>query len=173
MAAVASPVLSVVRLDETHDRAAFACGIDSLDRYLRTQAGQDIKRRTNGVFVMVDSAQPSEVQGYYTLAATSLAPGDVPDAARTHIPRYPLISATLIGRFAVAAERQGQRLGALLLADALKRAYASSATIGSTMIVVDALNERAAAFYKAHDFIPLIDSLRLVFPMRLVPRYSE
>jgi len=171
MAGPPSPEFVVVPLDEAHDRAGFTCGIDSLDRYLRTQAGQDIRRRANGVFVMVEPERPSSILGYYTLAATSLRPGDVPDAARPHIPRYPLVSATLIGRFAVAAGRQGQRLGAALLADALKRAYASAATVGSSMIVVDALNERAAAFYMAHDFVPLADSRRLVLPMRLVPRY--
>jgi GNAT superfamily N-acetyltransferase len=171
MAGLPSPEFIVVPLDDSHDRAGFTCGIDSLDRYLRTQAGQDVRRRANAVFVMVEAERPSAIFGYYTLAATSLRPGDVPEAARPHIPRYPLVSATLIGRFAVAADRQGHRLGASLLADALKRAHASSATVGSSMIVVDALNERAAAFYMAHDFIPLADSLRLVLPMRLVPRY--
>jgi hypothetical protein len=81
--------------------ARLTCGIDSLDRYLRTQAGQDIRRRANGVFVMVDSEQPSSILAYDTLAATSLRPGDVPEAARPQVPRYPLVSATLIGRLAM------------------------------------------------------------------------
>ena len=42
------------------------------------------------------------------------------------MPRYPLVSATLIGRLAVATEHQGQRLGALLLADALQRTFESA-----------------------------------------------
>jgi hypothetical protein len=33
------------------------------------------------------------------------------------------------------------------------------------------LNERMAAFYMAHDFIALADSLLLVLPLRLFPRY--
>lgn len=33
------------------------------------------------------------------------------------------------------------------------------------MLVVDALSERAAAFYEAHGFVRLPDSLRLVLPM--------
>ncbi|MHB1110959.1 MAG: hypothetical protein ACYCZU_11690, partial [Devosia sp.] len=48
-----------------------------------------------------------------------------------------------------AADRQGQRLGTILLADALRRSLASAETVGSSMIVVDALDEGAAAFYAA------------------------
>lgn len=164
------PDLAVVPLDDGHDRAGFTCGVESLDRYLRTLAGQDVRRRANGVFVLTDRADPGRVLGYYTLCATALPPGDVPEAARRHAPRYPLVSATLLGRLAVAKDRHGQRLGAVLLADALRRALASAGTVGSSMIVVDALDEGAAAFYAAHGFVRLPDSLRLVLPMRMVAR---
>jgi ribosomal protein S18 acetylase RimI-like enzyme len=102
------------------------------------------------------------VLGYYTLCAASLPQGDAPAAARKHIPRYPLVSATRIGRLAMSRTRQGDGLGPLLLADAVKRAYASAETVGSSMLVVDALNERAAAFYESFGFQPLPESLRLV-----------
>lgn len=168
--ATADPDLAVVPLDDSHDRAAFACGVESLDRYFQTQAGQDVRRRANGVFVLTEKVQPGRVLGYYTLCATALPPDDVPEAARKHIPRYPLVSATLIGRLAVTKDRQGQRLGAVLLADALRRALASAETVGSSMIVVDALNEGAAEFYAAYGFIRLPESQRLVLPMRVVER---
>ena len=166
----AEPDLAVVPLDDGHARAAFACGVEALDRYFHTQAGQDVRRRANGVFVLANKAQPERVLGYYTLCATALPPGEVPEAARKHIPRYPLVSATLIGRLAVATDRQGQRLGAVLLADALRRALASAETVGSSMIVVDALDEAAAGFYAAHGFIRLPESMRLVLPVRVVER---
>jgi predicted GNAT family N-acyltransferase len=168
--AQSTPDLAVTPLGDAHDRAGFTCGVDSLDRYLQTQAGQDVRRRANGVFVLTDKAAPDRVLGYYTLCATALPPSNVPEAARKHIPRYPLISATLIGRLAVATDRQGQRLGAVLLADAMRRALASAETVGSSMVVVDALDDGAAAFYAAHGFVRLPESLRLVLPMRLVER---
>ncbi len=167
---IGQPDLTIVPLADGHDRAGFSCGVESLDRYFQTQAGQDVRRRANGVFVLTDKAGPDRVLGYYTLCATTLPPGDVPQAARKHIPRYPLVSATLIGRLAVARDRQGQRLGAILLADALRRALASAATVGSSMIVVDALDDGAAAFHAAHGFVRLPASLRLVLPMRIVER---
>lgn len=160
--------LAIVALIDAHDRTGFTCGVESLDRYLHTQAGQDMRRRANAVFVLTDKATPDRVLGYYTLCATALAPGDVPEAARKQLPRYPLVSATLIGRLAVAQVRQGQRLGAVLLADALRRALVNAETVGSSMIVVDALDDGAADFYAAHGFIRLPESLRLVLPMRTV-----
>jgi ribosomal protein S18 acetylase RimI-like enzyme len=162
------PDLRIEALAQHHDRAHFSCGVDELDRYLKTQAGQDVRRKANGVFVLVESAQPDTVLGYYTLCATSLAQAEVPLAARKHIPRYPLVSAILIGRLAVCETRQGQHLGAMLLADAVQRVHASASTIGACMMVVDAINERAAGFYESHGFVRLPESLRLVLPMVVI-----
>ena len=165
--------LQIVPLDEGHDRAGFTCGVESLDRYLKTQAGQDVRRKANAVFVLSERAQRARILGYYTLCAMAISQGDVPEGARKHVPRYPLVSATLIGRLAVAKDRQGQRLGAVLLADALQRAFDSASTVGSSMVVVDALDDAAAAFYAAHGFVRLPDSLRLVLPMRMAVGNAE
>ena len=158
--------LRVVPLGELHDRAGFTCGVESLDRYLKTRAGQDIRRKANAVFVLGAEAEPERVLGYYTLCAMAISQGEVPEAARKHVPRYPLVSCTLIGRLAVAKDQQGRRLGSILLADALLRAFESASTIGSSMMIVDALDEAAAGFYAAHGFVRLPESLRLVMPMR-------
>jgi GNAT superfamily N-acetyltransferase len=170
MPRAASPDLAVEPLGSIHDRESFTCGVESLDRYFKTQASQDVRRKANGVFVLVDPHEPHRVFGYYTLCATALPQGDVPVAARKHIPRYPLVSATLVGRLAVSVARQGEGLGALLLADAVRRSYASAGSVGSSMLVVDALSEQAAAFYEANGFVRLPDSLRLVLPMRTIAK---
>jgi GNAT superfamily N-acetyltransferase len=167
------PDLKIEALAPHHDRNRFSCGVDSLDRYLRTQASQDVRRKANGVIILVEPDRPDVVLGYYTLCATGVAQGDVPSAARKHIPRYPMVSATLVGRLAVSQARQGERLGAMLLADAVRRAYASAATVGSSMLVVDAISERAAAFYEGNGFLRLPDSLRLVLPMHAIQRLVE
>jgi GNAT superfamily N-acetyltransferase len=167
------PDLTIEPLASQHDRAGFRCDVESLDRYFQTQASQDVRRRANGVFVLANPNRPSLVLGYYTLCATALPQGDVPVAVRKHIPRYPLVSATLVGRLAVAAAHQGQGLGALLLADAVRRAYASAGSVGSSMLVVDAISEQAATFYAANGFVGLPDSTRLVLPMRAIARLIE
>ena len=153
-------------LGELHDRAGFTCGVEGLDRYLKAQAGQDLPRKANAVFVLGSEAEPERVLGYYTLCAMAMTQGEVPEAARKHVPRYPLVSCTLIGRLAVAKDQHGQRLGSILLADALLRAFESAGTVGSSMVIFDALDEAAAGFYAAYGFVRLPESLRLVMPMR-------
>jgi GNAT superfamily N-acetyltransferase len=165
MARAAAPDLKTELLAGHHDRAGFTCGSESLDNYLRMYAGQDVRRMANSVFVLIDSRELDRVLGYYTLCATSLSQGDVPVAARKHVPRYPQVSATLLGRLAVATHRQGQGLGALLIADAMRRAYASASSVGSSMLVVDAIGEQVVAFYEVHGFVRLSGSLRLALPM--------
>lgn len=158
--------LRVEPLGGNQDRDAFNCGVESLDRYFKTQASQDVRRKANAVFVMTASDTPSAILGYFTLCATALEQGDVPEAARKHIPRYPLVSATLLGRLAVDQTQHGKGLGAVLLASALRKAFDSADTVGSSMVVVDAINDRAISFYEAHGFVRLGKSSRLAIAMR-------
>jgi GNAT superfamily N-acetyltransferase len=165
MAEAAAVEFEVVPLGKQHDRAGFSCGEESLDRYLKTQAAQDMRRKANAVFVMVRAPTPAKVVGFFTLCASTLSQGAIPTAARRHIPRYPLVSATLLGRLAIAKEYQGQGIGAALLARALRKAYENASVVGSSLVVVDALGERAAQYYEAHGFVRLPDSMRLILPM--------
>ncbi|MGA8549422.1 MAG: hypothetical protein WB678_04205 [Stellaceae bacterium] len=88
-------------MNDAHDRNGCTCGVEILDRYFKTQAGQDVRRKANAVFMLSRDAEPDRVLGYYALCATAVSQGEVPEAARKHIPRYPLVSCTLIGRLAV------------------------------------------------------------------------
>jgi len=142
--------------------------MESLDTYLRHHAGQDMRRKASAVFVLFPIDDPQRILGYFTLCATALPQGHVPEEARKLAPRYPLVSATLIGRLAVSGEVQGQGLGSVLLAHALRRAYESADTVGSCMVVVDAIDESAASFYAAHGFARLPESLRLILPMQML-----
>lgn len=160
--------LLVVPLDKGHDRQGFTCGVESLDRYLKIQASQDMRRKINAVFVMAATDQPDRILGYFTLSVFALEQGHIPDAAQKHLPRYPLVSATLIGRLAVAKDQQGQGLGAILLARAIRKAYENASIVGSAMVVVDALDDRASRFYIAHGFVKLPESMRLILPMRVI-----
>jgi GNAT superfamily N-acetyltransferase len=168
MAEAAAVEFQVVPLGKQQDRAGFSCGEESLDRYLKTQASQDMRRKANAVFVMVRRDAPAKIVGFFTLCAYTLSQGAMPEAARRHIPRYPLVSATLIGRLAIAKEYQGQGIGAALLARALRKACENASVVGSSMVVVDAISDRAAQYYEAYGFIRLRDSMRLILPMATI-----
>src|SRR5258707_2010681 len=128
--------LRIVLLGDEQDRSGFTCGVESLDRYLKTQAGQDVRRKANAVFILSEIGEPTRVLGYYTLCAMAISQGDVPETARKHVPRYPLVSATLIGRLAVAKDRQGQRLGAVPLAGAAPAAFELPHPAGPSTVIV-------------------------------------
>lgn len=167
--AVVEQDLRVLPLDgKLHDRGSFDCGAQGPGDYLRTQATQDVRQKANAVFVLVAEASPRAILGYFTLCAYGLSPGLVPEEARRHLPRYPLVSATLLGRLAIARAHQGRGLGGLLLVRALRKAHENAAVVGSSMVVVDALDETAAAFYIAHGFVRLPESPRLVLPMQTI-----
>jgi ribosomal protein S18 acetylase RimI-like enzyme len=72
----------------------------------------------------------------------------------------------LLGRLAVAASDQGMRLGSILLADALQRIIHACQVMAVYAVVVDALNDQAAEFYRQFGFIYLPSQpLKLFLPM--------
>ncbi len=80
---------------------------------------------------------------------------------------YTKLPTTLLGRLAVDTQFRRQGLGELLLMDALQRCYVLSEQIGSIAVIVDPLDEEAAAFYQQYGFIPL-ESGRMFLPMKTV-----
>jgi len=130
--------LTVEPLGAHHDRASFSCGEPSLDRYIRRQASQDVRRRIARVFVALgDPVQ--QIAGYYTLSAASFEKNDLPIDLAKRLPHYP-VPAAVIGRLAVDLRSQGCGLGEALLLDAIHRVVRAGDTIGVYAIVVDALH---------------------------------
>ena len=62
-----------------------------------------------------------------------------------------------LGRLAADLKMRGQRLGELLLVDALKRTVAVAEEFGIYAIELFALNENAKKFYLKYGFIELKD----------------
>ena len=155
--------LRIEPLSADHDRSRFVSGSDALDRYFKEQASQDIKRRIATCFVAVDVAT-QDVAGYYTLTAASVALNALAPEIVKKLPRYPVVPAVLLGRLAVARARQGQGLGGVLLADALKRT--ARAEVGVFAMVVDAKDETAQRFYEHYGFTLLSgETRRLCLPI--------
>jgi len=143
------------------DRAGFECGVAELDDYFQRQAGQDAKRKVAAPFVMLDEA--GVIAGYYTLSAYAVRPAELPAAVAKKLPRYPLIPATMLGRPAVSRAHRGQKLGTLLLMDALYRSWNNTTRIASVGVVAEAIDDAAREFYLRHEFVPLGDHVRKVF----------
>lgn len=151
-------------LSKKHDRKQFTCGVEALDNYLRQSASQDVKRKSAAVFVMVPEDEPKRIAGFYTLCATSVELSGLPKEVTKRLPRYPQVPGILIGR--LARDENFPGVGSLLLADALSRCVRSAEEIAATLIVVDAKNEAAVAFYQKFGFhlLPRLKA-RLFLPM--------
>lgn len=156
-------------LGPQHDRAAFESGEPALDDYLQRQASQDIRRKTARVFVAIDPAQ-GLVAGYYTLSAASFSRKDLPEPFAKRLPRYP-VPAAILGRMAVDKRWQRRGLGALMIADAIKRLIRASQSLAIYALIVDAKTDRARAFYQHMGFHPFPQTPdRLFLPLEPILR---
>lgn len=156
-------------LGEQHDRAAFACGKDPLDRYIRSQAGQAVAKNLAAVFILTPDGKT--IAGYYTLSSYTVKLDEIPEAIAKKLTRMAEIPATLLGRLARSLDVRSRGIGEILLVDALKRALQHSAHIASWAVVVDAKDEEAAEFYKRYGFIPFPSKPnRLSLPMSSISK---
>lgn len=135
-----------------HERSGFSCGVEVLDRYLDSQASQDVRRRVSACYVAVEVGS-DKVAGFYTLAAGSVPLSDLPPDLSKWLPRYPAVPVARIRRLAIDKAYQGQKLGGALLADAALRAARSEVAVFA--LIVDAKDAAAAAFYRHHGFDPI------------------
>jgi GNAT superfamily N-acetyltransferase len=151
-----------------HDRSAFACGAAPLDRYLREQASQDVKRLLASCFVAVEAAT-NTVAGFYTLAAASVQASDLPPEILKRLPRYPVLPCALVGRLAVDKHFHRKGLGSALLADAALRVLKGD--VKAFAIIVEAKDEIAVAFYQLQGFQRFLSRpLSLFLPLGTVKK---
>jgi GNAT superfamily N-acetyltransferase len=170
---VASEQFRVEPLAPGHDRTTFDCGVEALDRYVRQQAGQDVRNNLAAVFLLVD-VDAGSIVGYYTLSATAIQATSLPPEVTKRLARYPVLPAVLLGRLAVDRRYQGRGFGGVLLVNGLRRAFAQREQIGAMAVIVDAKDDAARAFYERYGFQRLVDHEdRLFLPMAAIARSDQ
>jgi ribosomal protein S18 acetylase RimI-like enzyme len=140
-------------LAKMHKRTDFTCSNARIDDYFRETVSQDVKRRYAICFVAREIAT-DRVAGFYTLSSSNVPLNEVPEPLARKLPRYPTVSAVLIGWLGRHSDYAGQGLGAALLFDAIRTVAA--APIGAHAIFAEAIDDSAAAFYAAFGFTPLV-----------------
>lgn len=93
------------------------------------------------------------VVGYYSLSAGAVRKEESPARVAKGLAKHP-IGVILLARLAVDRNEHGAGLGKFMLADALLRALAAADAIGARAVLVHAIDEQAAAFYKRYGFEP-------------------
>ncbi|MGD9071996.1 MAG: GNAT family N-acetyltransferase [Desulfobacterales bacterium] len=157
-------MLKIETLSKDHNRSEFHCGVDELNQYLKRIARQHLNKGISRTFILVDDNKPSEILGFYTLAACEVLCKKLP---RKYSKKYPSQApAVKLARLAVAKKNQRRGLGALMLVNAIERVLNVSENLGIMGFFVDAKNKEAKGYYERFGFIPLTDnSLELFLPI--------
>lgn len=146
---MSDPELRVERLDAGHDITGFVCGNDQLDSWLHRHALAAQQMDSARTFVLT---RRDRVIGYFSLTMGSVLRQDTPARLVRGLPGYP-IGMVLLARLAVNEAEQGSGYGGLLLVEALRRAVRASEAAAARLVVVDAIDDAATAFYERHGFI--------------------
>jgi hypothetical protein len=150
-------------LSDEHDISAFACGEESLNRWLSNEARAAQRSWLSRTHVWTELGA-SEVLAYFTILPTTIKPEGLSNklhAGQGALPGYLLAKLALHERLRGATPKLGPRL----LVAALEMIGTAADAAGGRLIVVDALNERAHAFYRRADFRPIPATQRLVMRM--------
>ncbi len=148
-----------------HERATFQCGVPALDDYLHRLACQHVRKNVATVHVLVDSATPATILGYYTLSAAEIDSAVLDVIERKRLPRYP-IPCFRLGRLACRMDRRGEGLGKLLVAGAVERCLRAKQQVAAYALIVDAKDDAAAGFYRHYGFTPCANlPLMLYLPL--------
>ena len=128
-------------LTSEHDVAPFCCGIPSLDDWLQKRALKNQGSNASRTFVICKNRR---VIGYYALATGSVERLIAPGAIARNMPEpIPLI---VLGRLAIDARYQRQRLGGALLKDAMLRTLSIAQNVGVRGLLVHSISKRQNSF---------------------------
>lgn len=136
-------------LGDGHRLDEFACGIASLDDWLKRRARANQASGASRTYVVADES--GRVLGYYCLSSGALALNEAPGGLKRNMPDP--IPMALLGRLAIDQSWQGRGLGRALLRDAVERTQAAGAILGIRGLLVHALSEEAKMFYGRYGFV--------------------
>lgn len=154
----------LVRLSADHDLTGFDCGSGQLNAWLIDHALASHRADLARTYLALEGRA---VAGYVSLTTGSVRRDEAPRRHARGMPRYP-IPTILIARLAVDRRHQGALLGSRLLAEALRLAVTASDTVAARLVVVDAIDDRAAAFYRRRGFLDTPEN-----PLRLYRKVSD
>ena len=140
--------VDVEPLAASHQLAGFDCGSQAQTDWLIEHALQSHRSGLSRVYVVAGLDQPTRrVVGYYSLAAGSVAPMQIPQRLAQGAGRYhqPVVILTRLG---VDTTAQGAGLGRALVVDALRRIAVASEVIGVRALLFHCENDNARDLYQ-------------------------
>jgi len=158
---------SIEPLADGRDLDTFTCGHAALDTWLRDHAHRATRQGTRTYLLVED--RTATVAGYYAIAPHLIEREATLRRIGRGAPQQ--IPAILLAKLALHERLHGQGLGAELLIHALTTITTAARSAGGRLVIVDAIDDNAAAFYRAHDFEPTPNDLhRLILKLSTVAR---
>ncbi len=157
------PLSSIEKLGKEHAVSAFDCGKEPLNDWLKRFALTNQQNDSARTYVI---QRAGKVVGYYSLTAGSVRKEESSARIAKGLANHP-IGVLLLARLAVDKNERGSGFGKKLLVDALTRCMEAADAIGARAILVHAIDEEAAAFYRKFGFEPSpIDPRQLLLLMK-------
>ena len=139
-----------IPIADTHDLDSFDCGVQVLNDWLKKRALPNDRSGASRTYVLCNG---NTVVGYYCLATGAVDHNVSPSQLRRNMPDP--IPVVVLGRLAVDRRFQNQRLGRILVRDAILPRRAGRQIAGAVALVVHALSEIARRFYLSSGFMEL------------------
>jgi predicted N-acetyltransferase YhbS len=146
-------------LTAEHDVSQFTCGKPTLEHWLKTRALSNQEKGFTAVLVVHDA---NRVVGYYGLAPTAVVPNVMPRSIRTGQPPDP-VPCLLLGQLATDTAWAGRGIGTGLVKHALERSVSAAKLVGGRALIVNAIDDEAAAFWQRRGFLPSRDDPLILF----------
>lgn len=141
-----------------HDRVAFSCGNENIDRFLRTTASRHQDRRIAKTMIAVAAdGDPRQIIGFYTVTPHEFRGEELPDPFRkaTRAGSLSAVAGALLAQLAVNAPFQGQGVGKVVVKHALLRIAGLAGDSGCAAVVTEPIDDRARSLYRGFDFEPM------------------
>ena len=136
-------------LQAYHQLDAFDCGSDALNLWLQRRA---LNNQRAGVSRTSVVCRDDCVIAYVSLAAGAIVLAEVPASLRRNMPNP--LPVVMLGRLAVDRNYQGLGLGRALVAHAIRLSLQAQQLVGARALLVHAIDDQAAAFYRRMGFRP-------------------
>ncbi len=140
-------------ITDSHILEEFECGKPALNFWLKSRALRNQRENFTAVRVVHDHMK---VVGFYGLAPTAVTPVLLPRSIRTGQPPDP-VPCVLLGQLAVDRSYAKQGIGTGLMRHALTRTVQAAGLIGGAALIVNALDDEAASYWKAWGFVETKD----------------
>ena len=146
-------------LTAAHNISEFTCGKPMLDHWLKNRALSNQEKGFTAVLVVHEAGR---VVGYYGLAPTAVVPSVLPRSIRTGQPPDP-VPCLLLDQLATDINWVGRGIGTGLLKHALERCVHAASLVGGRALMVNAVDDEAAVFWKWRGFLPSRDDPLVLF----------